>query len=79
MIRRENAVKSVFGRLWGVVVAGLSVFLASLYGNRSSGSGFCLTPGRMCLRLSSMSHLTSSIIGIRIIGGICIRPCSRLA
>ena len=79
MIRRENAVKSVFGRLWGVVVADLSVFLASLYGNRSSGSGFCLTPGRMCLRLSFMSHLTSSIIGIRIIGGICIRPCSRLA
>ena len=79
MIRRENAVKSVFGRLVGLVVEGLSVFLASLYGNRSSGSGFCLTPRRMCLRLSHMSHLTSSIIGIRIIGGICIRPCSRLA
>ena len=78
-IRREKPVENRVRAVRGAGAVVLSACFDLLYGNRIRSSGFCLTPGEMCRRLFLMSHLTSSIIGIRIIGGIRIRHCSRLA
>ena len=79
VIRREKPVENGVRAGQGAGSVILSACFDLLYGNRIRSSGFCLTPGEMCRRLFFMSHLTSSIIGICIIGGIRIRHCSHLA